>query len=212
MYEGNRNRSFADRRRHAFDITSPNVTDCEHSGQTGFEQVRRSRKRPLRGGQILGRQIRSGLDKPLAVKSDTSIKPVRIGNSAGHREDVANVVSFDVSQLTISPRDALQMIASCECRDLCVCSQDNCRALLDAPNQISRHTLSQPARTDQHVHPPGCLRKKDCGLAGGISSSHHYHFFATTPAWCARLSRVAALRGLKADFLLRLAPFICCDE
>jgi hypothetical protein len=68
MDERNRNRSLAHGRRHPFEIASPHVTDREHAGQTGFEEMRSSSERPMRGGQIILQQIRSRLDEALGIE------------------------------------------------------------------------------------------------------------------------------------------------
>lgn len=39
MYEGDRDRSLADGRRHALDAACPHVADREHAGQTRFEEM-----------------------------------------------------------------------------------------------------------------------------------------------------------------------------
>ena len=75
MDEGDRDRSFAHRRRHALDIAAPDVADREHSGQTRFEQMGRPGERPTRGGQVFRRQIRPGLDEPFGVERDAAIEP-----------------------------------------------------------------------------------------------------------------------------------------
>src|SRR5260370_23336296 len=84
-------------------------------------------------------------------------------------------MSLNVASLTISPRYALKLITPVEGRDFRVRSQVNCRAFFDASNQISRHTLCQPARTDQHVHALGGLRKKHRGLPRRVPCSDDDH-------------------------------------
>ncbi len=44
-------------------------------GQARLEQVRRPRERPLRRGQVLGRQVRPGLDEALRVERDAAVEP-----------------------------------------------------------------------------------------------------------------------------------------
>ena len=74
MHEGDRDRALADRRRHAFDVAGSDVADGEHAGQAGFEQMGRPRERPVRGGQIVLRQIGPGLDEPLGVERDAPVR------------------------------------------------------------------------------------------------------------------------------------------
>ena len=71
MHEGDRDRSFTYRRRYAFHISGPNVTNREDSWQTRFKQMRGASKRPVRGSEILGRKIRPGLDEAVCVECDT---------------------------------------------------------------------------------------------------------------------------------------------
>src|SRR6266478_4842925 len=130
--------------------------------------------------QVFGRQIRPCLDESFRVKRNTSMEPERIGNGTCHCENRAYVVIFDASRLTIPPLHALQLAIPLEGREFSVCSQGNLRALFDTTDQIARHARCQPARANQHVDTPGCLSKEDCGLAGGISPSHHNYLFTVT--------------------------------
>ena len=95
MDEGNRDRTLADGRRNTFDIAAPDVADCEHSGQTRFEEMGSPGERPMRGGQIFLRQIRPRLDESFRVERDTATEPVGARNRAGHDENVADVVGLD---------------------------------------------------------------------------------------------------------------------
>ncbi len=108
------------------------------------------------------------------------MEPESIGNGARHCEDGAYVVIFDAPRLIVPPLYALKMIAPFEGREFSGCSQDNCRALFDATDQIARHALCQPARPNQHVDTPGCLSKEDCSLAGGIPSPYYNYLFTAT--------------------------------
>jgi hypothetical protein len=56
-------RTLAHCRRDTLDIATPDIADGEHSGQTRFEKVGSPGGRPMRGGQIVLRQIRSCLDE-----------------------------------------------------------------------------------------------------------------------------------------------------
>src|SRR5258707_315382 len=89
-------------------------------------------------------------------------------------------MSLNVASLTISPRYALKMITPFEGRDFRVRSQVNCRAFFDASNQISRHALCQPARTDQHVHALGGLREEYRGLPRRVPCSDDDHLCTAT--------------------------------
>ncbi len=65
----------------AFDVAAPHVADREHSGKVGFEEKGSPRERPLRGGQVFRRQVRSGPDEALRVERDTTIEPVPAGTN-----------------------------------------------------------------------------------------------------------------------------------
>jgi hypothetical protein len=58
MDKGDRNRPFADCRRHALEAASADVADREHPRQTRFQEIRGPGKRPICHGQIILRQIR----------------------------------------------------------------------------------------------------------------------------------------------------------
>ena len=77
MDEGDRDRTLAHRRRHTFDIAAPDVADREHSRQTRFEEMGRPGERPMRGGQILLRQIRTRLDESFGIERNASLEPLR---------------------------------------------------------------------------------------------------------------------------------------
>ena len=79
MDESDRDRALAHRRRDALDIAAAHVADREHSGQTGFEKMRRPGERPTRGGQIVLRQIRPGLDESFGVERDAALEPCVLG-------------------------------------------------------------------------------------------------------------------------------------
>ena len=52
MDERNRDRSFADRRRYAFDIACANIARGKNTGQAGFEQVGPATERPVCACQL----------------------------------------------------------------------------------------------------------------------------------------------------------------
>ena len=79
--EGDGDRSFADGRRHTLDVACPHVADREHAGQARFEQMRRARQRPMRGGQVVLGQVGPGLDEPLGIERDAAVEPARVGST-----------------------------------------------------------------------------------------------------------------------------------
>src|SRR5712692_2098096 len=120
MYEGDRNRSFTDCRRHTLEASCADIADREYSGPTGFEEMGSSSERPMRCGQIIPRQIRSRLDEPFRVKRETTIEPPRTGNGACHDEDVPDVVGLDGPGWIVSPAEALEMVTSFQRDDFCL--------------------------------------------------------------------------------------------
>ena len=79
MDKGDRNRPFADRRRHALEAASADIAYREHPGQTRFQEIRGPGERPIRRGQIVLRQIRPRFDEPFRVESDAAVEPVGVG-------------------------------------------------------------------------------------------------------------------------------------
>src|SRR5436309_5145068 len=112
MDEGDRNRSFTHRRRHALDVAGADVTDGKHSGYGRFKEMRGASERPMGRSEIIVRKVRSGLDEAPRVERDTAIKPARIGYGARHDEDMADFMCLDVSNLAVPPAYALQTIGS----------------------------------------------------------------------------------------------------
>src|SRR5437867_12388492 len=88
MHEGDRYGSLSDRRCHPLDIAGPYVTDGEDAWQACFEKMRGPAERPLRGGEIVVRQVRPGLDEPLLAERQAAIEPACIGHGARHEADV----------------------------------------------------------------------------------------------------------------------------
>src|SRR3954451_22487667 len=79
-----------------------------------------------------------------------------------------------------TPAHPLKAIGSFERDDLRLGAQLNRRALLDSPNEITRHRLRQPLRADEDVHAVRVLREKDRGLSRRITAANDDDFFATT--------------------------------
>src|SRR5438034_4612747 len=126
------------------------------------------------------RKLRTRLNEPFRIERYTASKPTGVRDGAGHRKEMADVASLRFSRLIIPPLYALEAISSFEGSDFSAGHQGNCRIVVDAPNQIARHTFGQPTRPHKHVDVLGSLREKECGLAGGIPSTDHDHFVATT--------------------------------
>src|SRR5260370_7501136 len=129
MHERDCNRSLSNSRRNAFDIAAANIAHREHAGLTRFEEVRKADKWPACGGQILRRQVWSGLDESFGVQRNTPIQPVRIGPRSSHDEHVADVVGLDLPRLIVPPPDAFQMLASSDPPNLPLPSQYDLRTL-----------------------------------------------------------------------------------
>ena len=90
MYKSHRNRSLTNGGGHTFKAASAHVADREYTGEARFEEMWSSRERPMSGGKILGRQLRSRFDKPVCVQSDAPLEPLSVGNRARHDKDVAD--------------------------------------------------------------------------------------------------------------------------
>lgn len=166
MYEGHRNRALAHRRGDPFDIAGPDVADREHTGQTGFKQLGSPGERPMSGGQILLREIGSGFNESLGIKHDALAEPLGVGNGTHHEKDVSDVVRFGVAGLMVAPPHSFEMLIPFQGDDFAVGSEDDGRILFDAANQITRHAISQPVRSHEHVHALARLREEDSRLAG----------------------------------------------
>src|SRR5256714_15451635 len=132
---------------------------------------------PLRGGEVVTREIGTGLYESLRVQRDTTIEPFRGRRGACHDEDVLDVMTLGRIVVRL-PLDTLEVSVAFERRYLRARSQRNCRVFLDAPDQIARHRVGQSSGSDEHVHLSGALREKHGGLASGVTSSDHDHFLA----------------------------------
>src|SRR6266404_2220665 len=134
MHERHSNRTFPDGGRYSFQIPATNISDREHTWQTGFEEVWRARKRPLGVRQIFRREIQAGLDKPSLIARYTTIEPCRIRHRAGHRKEVRNVVRLSLFGLIISPGFALKMIVSFQRNHFGIAMKFYVRSFFDAPD------------------------------------------------------------------------------
>src|SRR5215813_9808836 len=118
MDEGHGNRSFSNRGGHALDAAATDVAHGKYARQTGFEQKRRAGERPAGGVQIFARQSRSGLDEAFVIKRHAAIEPTRVGDGAGHDEDMAYVARLNLPGLVVPPANALEVVAAFKRHDL----------------------------------------------------------------------------------------------
>src|SRR5262245_1531112 len=119
MDKGDRNRPFADSRRHTLEAASADVADREYPGQTRFQEIRGPGERPMRHGQIILRQTLPRFDEPFRVERDAPVEPAGVRNGACHDEDVADVARLYVPGLVVPPANALEMIIPFKGDDFC---------------------------------------------------------------------------------------------
>ena len=108
MHKRDGDRPFADGRRHSLDVAAPRIADREDAGSICLEQMRRTRVRPFRSRELLGREVRAGLHKSFVIEGNSSIEPARVGVRPGHHEHVADVVRLDVAGSLVAPPDPLE--------------------------------------------------------------------------------------------------------
>ena len=107
-------------------------------------------RRPTRRGQVLRRQVRTGLDESAPVECHAAIEPPCTRHRARHHEHVSDVMCFDGVRTTIAPLDAIEVLCAVQRDQLCPKPCDR-RMLLDATNQVARHRIGQPRFPDQQV-------------------------------------------------------------
>src|SRR5262245_30695433 len=83
VHEGNRDRTFSNSRCDALDVAGAHVADRKYARQARFQKKWRPRERPSGGLELVLRNVRSGLDEPIAVDRDASGQPDRIRHGAG---------------------------------------------------------------------------------------------------------------------------------
>src|SRR5262249_33595543 len=140
--EGDCDCPFANRRRDAFEIAATDVSDGKDAGTARFEEVRWSRKRPLRARELLCRELGSRFHKSLLVERYTTTQPARVGNSTGHHEHVSDVVRFNRTSRVLN-LDPLELLLAFQSDDLRVGTQKDRRIVFDAPYEIPRHAVSE---------------------------------------------------------------------
>src|SRR4051812_13510734 len=74
--------TLADGRCDALHVAAAHVTNREHAGQAGLEEVRAARQRPTCRRQVVVGQIRARLDESLLVHRQAVLQPRRVGNGA----------------------------------------------------------------------------------------------------------------------------------
>src|SRR6267142_5129507 len=124
--------------RYSFQISPANISNSEHTGQTGFQEIRRTLKGPLGFRQIFRGEIQAGLDKASLIAGYTTTEPSRIRHRAGHRKEMSYVVRLSLSGLIIAPGYALKVIASFQRNHFSVGTKFYIRRLFDAPDQVAR--------------------------------------------------------------------------
>src|SRR5262245_42543822 len=73
MDKSDRHRALSHGRRDSFEVSAPDIAHCKDPWQARFEQVRRSRERPVSRFEILTRQVRPGLDESLVVEGEAAV-------------------------------------------------------------------------------------------------------------------------------------------
>src|SRR6266550_3281604 len=113
MYRSDRDRPLAHGRCHALQAPGPDVAHREDPGATRLEQMGSAGERPPRGGQLLGRQVRSRLDESLGVEREAAVQPARARHRARHGEDMPDAVRLDASgRICASPGRPESIVAS----------------------------------------------------------------------------------------------------
>src|SRR5882762_11472290 len=104
--------SFANSRSHPLDASSADVAYGEYSWEAAFEHQRRARKRPRRIPIWVNsqRQIASGEDKALLIKSHTASQPVGIGRSASHYEEVMGWDRMHLPSPLVDPTHFFELV------------------------------------------------------------------------------------------------------
>src|SRR5439155_26911411 len=92
MNERDRNRALANGRGDALDAARADIADGEDAWPARFEQQRRARQWPAGGGEIVVREIRTGLDEAVLVEREASIEPAGVRHRARHHEDVSDLM------------------------------------------------------------------------------------------------------------------------
>src|SRR6266550_175872 len=177
MYRSDRDRPLAHGRCHPFQAPGADVAHREDPGATRLEQMGSAGERPPRGGQLLGRQVRSRLDEPVVVEREAAVQPAGARHRARHGEDVPDAVRLDASALVIAPAHALEVAVALEAHDLRAYMPDDGRMVLDAADQVARHRIGQTRRADHHVHSPGGLGQEHRRLARRVAGAHDDHLF-----------------------------------
>jgi hypothetical protein len=72
VHEGDGDRALAYRRGYAFHVAGAYVADGKDAGAAGFEEVRPPREWPVRGFEIFGSQVGTGLDEAMLSRSPSA--------------------------------------------------------------------------------------------------------------------------------------------
>src|SRR5687767_13764626 len=145
MYERHGGGSFPHSGCYALHASRSHIAHRKNAGETRLQSVRRPRQWPLRREQVIPGQVSAGLDESLVVTRQALIEPFRTRFRAGHDEQVANFTSLDRAGRPVTPGNRLEVTIALEFRDPGLDTQRYAVVVLDAPDEIPRHGVSQPA-------------------------------------------------------------------
>ncbi len=77
--------------------------------------------------------IRACLYEPFFVQHQATVEPLRVRNGTGHEEHGADIVSFDLSRLIVTPANAIEMITAFKRDDFRVRSHRDRGIVFNAP-------------------------------------------------------------------------------
>ena len=90
-------------------ILPPRTSPTANTRADWFQEDEELGQRPMRGGQIVLRQIGSRLDESFGFECETATKPLCTGNRTRHDKNMPDVVSLDGAGLMVPPAHRFEM-------------------------------------------------------------------------------------------------------
>src|SRR5687767_8249616 len=98
VHEGNCRGSLTHSGCNALHAACAHIANRKNPRKAGLQRVWCARQRPVRGIEIISRQICARLDESLLVACHTTEQPVRAWLRTGHDEYVANCTALDLAR------------------------------------------------------------------------------------------------------------------
>src|SRR6266550_9582517 len=140
--------------------------------------MRRTSQWPVRSGQFIRGELGPRLDESMIIEGDTTIEPASARICPGHDEHMAHILSLCLRTIIAAQVHSLEVILTVERGDFGAGVHRDPRILLNASDQVSRHSLGQTIRSYEHVYVSRRLSEGHGGLASRVAAANDANLFS----------------------------------